>query len=183
MVLSVVIPGTASMLPAERMSGAGGGAGDNLGKPPTHADCTEPSPNWSMFKFLCPLISRDVERLLMLMPRGRAFRRAADGLFAWTVPPRLRGDDGQREVVSQSWPVLPVLTGEQCDDLGRESPEHDSGRLRDARDVSLPNHHRILAKMEDGGDDGTPAAAACGHSKGQHEVIWTLVNSFLCSAQ
>ena len=55
------------------------------------------------FQFLCLLISRDVERLLMLMLRGRAFRRAADGLFAWTVPPRLRGDDGQREVVSQSW--------------------------------------------------------------------------------
>lgn len=45
------------------------------------------------------------------MQRGRAFRRAADGLFAWTVLPRLRGDDGQREVVSQSWPVVPVLTG------------------------------------------------------------------------
>lgn len=41
---------------------------------------------------------------------GRVFRRAADGLFAWTVLLRLRGDDGQREVVSQSWPVLPVLT-------------------------------------------------------------------------
>ncbi|KAI3359791.1 hypothetical protein L3Q82_014167, partial [Scortum barcoo] len=42
---------------------------------------------------------------------SRAFRRPADGLFAWTVLLRLRGDDGQREVVSQSWPVLPVLTG------------------------------------------------------------------------
>lgn len=42
---------------------------------------------------------------------GRVFRRVADGLFAWTVLLRLRGDDGQREVVSQSWPVLPVLTG------------------------------------------------------------------------
>lgn len=52
-----------------------------------------------------------MERLLILMQRGRAFRRAADGLFAWTVLPRLRGDDGQREVVSQSWPVVPVLTG------------------------------------------------------------------------
>lgn len=52
-----------------------------------------------------------MERLLILMLCGRAFRRAADGLFAWTVLLRLRGDDGQREVVSQSWPVLPVLTG------------------------------------------------------------------------
>lgn len=42
---------------------------------------------------------------------GRAFWCAADGLFAWTVLLRLRGDDGQREVVIQSWPVLPVLTG------------------------------------------------------------------------
>lgn len=60
---------------------------------------------------LCLVISRDVERLLILMERSGASWRSADGLFAWTVLPRLRGDDGQREVVSQSWPVLPVLTG------------------------------------------------------------------------
>lgn len=45
------------------------------------------------------------------MVYGRVFRRAADGLFAWTVLQPLRGDDGQREVVSQSRPLLPVLTG------------------------------------------------------------------------
>lgn len=42
---------------------------------------------------------------------GGAFRRTADGLFAWTMLLRLRGDDGKGEVVSQSWPVLLVLTG------------------------------------------------------------------------
>lgn len=36
----------------------------------------------------------------------RVFRRTADGLFAWTVLQRLRGDDGRREVASQSRPVL-----------------------------------------------------------------------------
>lgn len=44
----------------------------------------------------------------------RLFRRAADGLFAWTVLQPLGGDDGQRVVVSQGRPpppLLPVLTG------------------------------------------------------------------------
>lgn len=63
------------------------------------------------FQTFCPVISRVVEGLLILMLYGRVFRHAADGLFAWTVLLRLRGDDGQREVVSQSRPVLPVLTG------------------------------------------------------------------------
>jgi len=59
----------------------------------------------------CVAISRNAERLLILMPYGRAFQGAADGLFAWTVLLRLRGDDGQREVVSQGWLSLTVLTG------------------------------------------------------------------------
>ncbi|KAM3598820.1 uncharacterized protein V6R79_023043 [Siganus canaliculatus] len=57
------------------------------------------------------VISREVETLLILMLYGSGFRRAADGLFAWTVLLRLRGDDGQREAVSQSRSVLPALTG------------------------------------------------------------------------
>lgn len=48
---------------------------------------------------------------MILTAYGGVFRRAADGLFAWTVLQPLRGDDGQREVVSQSGPLLPVLTG------------------------------------------------------------------------
>lgn len=50
----------------------------------------------------------------------RLFRRAADGLFAWTVLQPLGGDDGQKEVVSQSRlqpPPPPVLTGENVPPL------------------------------------------------------------------
>lgn len=59
----------------------------------------------------CWVITGDVERLLILMVYGRALQAAADRLFAWTTLLRLRGDDGQKEVVSQSWPLLPVPTG------------------------------------------------------------------------
>lgn len=59
----------------------------------------------------CRVITGDVERLLILMVYGRALQAAADRLFAWTALLRLRGDDGQKEVVSQSWPLLPVPTG------------------------------------------------------------------------
>lgn len=52
-----------------------------------------------------------MERLLIVTLCGTALRGAADGLFAWTALPRLRGDDGHGEVVSQSWLELPVRTG------------------------------------------------------------------------
>lgn len=48
----------------------------------------------------CPVISGDVGALVDA-DGVRLFRRAADGLFAWTVLQPLEGDDGPREVVSQ----------------------------------------------------------------------------------
>lgn len=61
----------------------------------------------SIKKAFCVIIGRDVDRLLILMLYGGACRGAADGLFAWTVLLRLRGDDVQREAVSQRWPSMP----------------------------------------------------------------------------